>query len=211
MQFFQLSVIHYYKNKEVNILILFEIMLLAIGLAVDASCLCTIIGLVNKPSMSRTLSLALPFSVFQGIMPTIGYFSVGFLPSFLFEYDHWIAFALLEVLGVKMIYDVLTEKEEDEDDTTAIATITAGSLFVQGFSTSIDALAVGVTLHGYSISDMLISVSIVALITYVMCFGAIRIGRAFGTRFNGKAEIIGGIVLVLLGFQLLLKGLIPGL
>lgn len=78
---------------------------------------------------------------------------------------------------------------------------------MQGLSTSIDALAVGVTLYGQSLSSTLVAVTIVAVITYAMCFASLRIGQAFGTRFNGEAEILGGIVLVLLGFQLLFEGL----
>lgn len=140
-----------------------EIVLLAMGLAVDACCLCTVIGLMQKPTIVRTFRLSLPFGVFQGIMPMIGYFGVGLLPAFIFAYNHWIAFGLLAILGGKMTYDVLTEPEHtNETSTAAVATITAGMLFVQGLATSIDALVVGVTLHGQPIAEMLLAVSIVA-------------------------------------------------
>lgn len=187
-----------------------ELILLSIGLAVDASCLCTVTGLVHQPSVKRTMKIALPFGIFQGIMPMIGYVGVGLLPAFLFEYDHWIAFGLLAILGGKMIYDALTESEDD-NDMSAVTGITFGVLFMQGVSTSIDALAVGVTLHSVPLLTMLGSVTIVAVITYVMCFCAVRIGRAFGTKFNGKAEIIGGIVLILVGLNILWQGFFKGL
>lgn len=187
-----------------------ELILLSIGLAVDASCLCTIMGLVHQPSIKNTLKIALPFSILQGLMPMLGYFGVGLLPAFLFEHDHWIAFGLLAILGGKMIYDALTESEDD-DNTSAVTGITAGLLFTQGVSTSIDALAVGVTLHDVPLLTMLGSVTIVAVITYVMCVGAVRLGRAFGARFNGKAEMIGGIVLILVGLNILWHGFFKGL
>ncbi len=201
-----------------------ELILLAVGLAVDASCLCTVIGLVHKPTVQRSVIFALPFSIFQGVMPLLGYWGVGLLPAIFFSYNHWIAFILLEIIGVKMLHDVLTASEHSDDATIpaaatpnpcaenkksapAMVSITAGTLLIQSFSTSIDALAVGVTLGGTPLGATLLAVSSVAVITFIICFAAIRIGQAFGTRFNGKAEIIGAIVLLLLGIQLLCNGL----
>ncbi len=183
-----------------------EIIFLSIGLAVDASCLCTVIGLVHKPTVAHSIRLALPFSILQGVMPLIGYFGIRLLPSFLFTYDYWIAFILLELLGIKMIHDILTRS--DDASTTPLCCIGASALLMQSISTSIDALAVGVTFLGMSLVATLLAAGIIATITFILCFAAIRIGQAFGTRFNTKAEIIGAIVLVLLGFQFLLNGLL---
>lgn len=182
-----------------------EIILLAIGLAVDASCLCTVIGLVHRPTVAQSATLALPFAISQGVMPLIGYFGIGLLPAFLFTYDQWIAFVLLELLGIKMLHDTLTQPADA--GTATVARLGASALLLQSLSTSIDALAVGITFHGMPLLATLLAVSIIACITFMMCFAAIRIGQAFGTRFNVRAGIIGAVVLMLLGLQFCVNGL----
>ncbi len=188
---------------------MFEVALLGVGLAVDASCVCTTNGLVYRPNIIKSLEIALPFAIFQGIMPLIGYFGIGLLPDELFQYNHIIAFLLLLFVGAKMILDGLRTTQFDElcpEGKSKVKNLTFKIMMVQGVSTSIDALSVGVTLGNESLDFVLVSVLIVAIITFALCFGAVRLGEKIGTRLNNKAEIIGGIVLVIIGVRLLVTG-----
>ncbi len=198
--------------------------LLGVGLAVDASCVCTTNGLVYRPNMLKSAEIALPFAVFQGVMPLIGYFGIGLLPDELFRFNHVIAFILLLFVGAKMFIDGIRTTQFDElcpkgnprEDASPggksslehakAKKLTFKVIMIQGVSTSIDALSVGVTLGNESLNFVLISVFIVATITFFMCFGAVRLGERIGIKLNNKAEIIGGIVLVLIGVRLLVAG-----
>ncbi len=187
---------------------IFEVALLGVGLAVDASCVCTTNGLVYRPNIFKSLEIALPFAVFQGVMPLIGYFGIGLLPHELFQYNHVIAFLLLLFVGSKMLLDAIRTNQFDElcpKGTTSKKNLTFKIMMVQGFSTSIDALSVGVTLGNEGLDFVLVSVLIVATITFAMCFGAVRLGEKIGTRLNNKAEIIGGAVLIAVGVRLLVS------
>ncbi len=192
----------------------FEVALLGIGLAVDASCVCTTNGLVYRPNLLKSLEIALPFAVFQGVMPLIGYFGIGLLPDELFRFNHVIAFILLLFVGAKMILDGVRTTQFDElcpegnfrEGKEKTKSLTFKIMMVQGVSTSIDALSVGVTLGNENLGFMLVAVLIVAVITFFMCFGAVRLGERIGTRLNNKAEVIGGIVLVIIGIRLLIAG-----
>ncbi len=187
---------------------IFGVVLLGIGLAIDACCVCTVSGFIYKPNIRTSLQIALPFAIFQGIMPLIGYFGIGLLPDELFQYNHIIAFVLLAFVGLKMLIDGIRFQQcaatQEKRSTTGI---TFSVMFMQGVSTSIDALSVGVTLGNESLSFMLRSVCIIALITFIMCFAAVRLGEKIGTKFNCKAEIFGGIILILLGISLLFGGI----
>ncbi len=187
---------------------LFEIILLSIGLAVDAGCVCTGNGLVYRPSTIKSLEIALPFAIFQGIMPLIGYFGVGLLPDDLFRYNHIIAFILLCLIGVKMLADgIKTQTIKTDCPEKSPKQLTVKIMFIQALSTSIDALSVGVTLGSQSIYAMLIAVTLIAAITFVICFGAVILGKKIGTKLNSKAEVFGGIVLVFIAIKLLIDGM----
>ncbi|MFI3176063.1 MAG: manganese efflux pump [Eubacteriales bacterium] len=187
-----------------------DICLIGVGLAVDASCVCTSNGLLYKPSKRESLKLALVFAIFQGVMPCIGYAAVGFLPSCLFAYNHFLALILLSILGVKMIYESFHDKNNEvllSDDKLISAKQLGGlALLIQGISTSIDALSIGLTMSSYSLEFVLIAISLIAGITFCMCFVAVRIGIRIGVILNTKAELIGGLVLILLGIKIFLAG-----
>ncbi len=186
---------------------LLGVFLLGIGLAIDACCVCTVSGFIYKPSIASSLKIALPFAIFQGVMPLIGYFGIGLLPDELFQYNHIIAFILLVFVGIKMLLDgVQFQKCSITQEKRSTTGLTFSVLFMQGISTSIDALSVGVTLGAEPLSFMLFSACIIAFIAFAMCFTSVRIGKTIGTKFNCKAEIFGGIVLILLGISLLLGG-----
>ncbi len=188
---------------------IFEIALLGVGLAVDASCVCTTNGLVYRPNILRSLEIAIPFAIFQGVMPLIGYLGIGLLPDELFRFNHIIAFILLLCVGTKMFLDGVRTTQFDEqcpEGNAKTKNLTFKIMMVQGISTSIDALSVGVTLGNERLDFVLISVLLVAIITFFMCFGAVRLGEKIGTKLNNRAEVIGGIVLVGIGVRLLVIG-----
>ena len=186
---------------------LFSIILMGIGLAIDASCVCTTNGLVYKPNLISSLKIALPFAVFQGIMPLIGYFGIGIFPDEVFKYNHIIAFILLCIVGVNMIVEA-RKPHDDEIKQKKGTKLTWQIMLIQGISTSIDALTVGITLGEKSIPFMLMAVTIVSSVTFAMCFGSVLLGKKIGTKLNSKAEVFGAIVLILLGVKLLMDGIL---
>lgn len=184
---------------------LLDILFIGIGLAVDASCVSASNGLIYKPNVMDTIKLALVFAIFQGIMPLIGYFGVGVFSFRIFEYNHIVALVLLSILGMKMIYESLKEKSE-EVQVDLVVKLTGTMMFVQGVTTSIDALSVGITLHNYDIRFVLYSVLLIAVVTFAMCAISVRVGIEVGTKLNTKAELVGGLVLVLLGIKIFVAG-----
>lgn len=185
-----------------------DIFFIGIGLAIDASCVCTSNGLVYKPSILSSIKLALVYAVFQGIMPLIGYFGIGLFSLKLFEYNHIVALVLLSVLGVKMIYESLGDSQGcvDIGESNKGATLTTSMLLMQGVATSIDALSVGITFNNYNVEFVLYAVVLIAVITMVMCFISVRIGIHIGTMLNNKASLVGGLVLIFLGIKIFLVG-----
>ncbi len=198
-------------RKKVNFMSFIPVFLLGIGLAIDASCVCTCNGLVYRPNWPTTLRIALPFALFQGIMPLIGYFGIGLLPSAIFAYQPFIALILLCAVGIKMIVDAIQHirhKERCPENTEETPrTLTIKIMFVQALSTSIDALSVGASYASEAFSFMLFAVCLIASITFFMCILAVRVGIQIGTRLNNKAEVFGGFVLILLGIYLFMEGL----
>lgn len=185
-----------------------DIIFIGIGLAVDASCVCTSNGLIYKPSRLSSVKIALVYATFQGIMPLIGYFGIGLFSFKLFEYNHIIALILLSLIGIMMIYESLDEKKQEvESQNENVSRIlTKRMLLIQGVSTSIDALSVGITLHQYDIYFVIYGAILIAVITLFMCFLAVRIGIKIGVALNHKAELVGGLVLVILGIKIFVTG-----
>ncbi len=191
----------------------FAIVLLGVGLAMDASCVCTCNGLVYRPNWKNTIKIAFPFGLFQGIMPLIGYFGIGFLPEAIFVYQPVIALVLLCAVGLKMIVDALQHIRKNNRCPSEIEScahrgkLSLQMIFVQALSTSIDALTVGANYATRPLSFMLLVAAIVAVITFVLCILAVQVGIRLGTKLNNKAEILGGAVLVILGIYLFLENM----
>lgn len=187
-----------------------DIVFIGIGLSLDACCVCTSNGLVYRPNSKDAIKYGLVFAVFQGAMPLLGYWGVGKLNVKIFEYNSLIALILLSIVGGKMIYEALGENKENgeslpDDDKRAVSRSIAWSvLMIQGISTSIDALSVGITFYKYTVEFVLCSALLIATITWMMCFVALRIGIKIGTKLNSKAELVGGVVLILLGIKIFL-------
>ena len=182
---------------------LVEIILIAVGLAMDAFAVSICKGLsMKKMDWKKAIIVGLYFGLFQGGMPVIGYLlGVGFEESIKFI-DHWIAFGLLAFIGGNMIKEALSKKEDDEvDDKVDFKT-----MVVLAIATSIDALAVGVTFAFLNV-NIILAVSLIALITFIISCIGVKLGNVFGDKYEKKAELAGGIVLILIGLKILLEHL----
>ena len=189
---------------------LVEIILLAIGLgfslAMDAFSVSLANGL-NEPKMKfpRVALIAGTFAIFQGLMPTIGWLLVTTATHY-FEaiepFIPWVAFAILGYIGGKMIFDGIKCKDSEDEK---CGKLTFGLLLVQGLATSIDAMSSGLKLADYSWENVLLSVAIIAAMTFAICVAGIYIGKVSGTKLANKASIFGGSVLIVIGIYILVS------
>ena len=188
-----------------NSLFFINSILLGVGLAMDAFSVSVANGL-NEPNMSKTKSLgvSLTFGVFQFAMPMIGWVCVHFLlESFnsFQKYIPWIALILLLYIGGKMLIETILNKNEEEKPAVSVT-----ELIIQGIATSIDALSVGLTIAEYNLSLAMIESIIIGIVTTIICIAGIIIGKKFGNRFSKSASIIGGIILIVIGVEIFIKG-----
>ena len=179
---------------------LFELLLIAVGLSMDAFAVSVCKGLATKQvGALHMLCVGLWFGVFQALMPLIGYFLGLNFQSMIESVDHWIAFLLLAAIGVGMIVE--SRKMEQED-----ACYKAKAMFPLAVATSIDALAVGISFAVLDVNIVFSVVSIGICTFFISAFG-LKIGSVFGSRFKSKAEVAGGIILILIGLKILLEHL----
>ena len=186
---------------------LLEIFLVGVGLSMDAFAVAICKGLaMPRVNRKRTLLIGLYFGVFQALMPLLGWLLGTSFSRYIQVFDHWIAFVLLAFIGGKMLWNVFHEKEESAAEKSD-ARLDHKELFMLAIATSIDALAVGIA---FACLDVQIwsSVSIIGCVTLVLSFCGVWIGNRFGNRFEKKAEIAGGVVLILIGVKILLDHLI---
>ena len=181
---------------------IFEIIIISIGLAMDAFAVSICKGLsMIKLNWKNAIIISLYFGIFQGVMPIIGY-SLGTTLSGLVEnIDHWIIFILLSIIGINMIQESFNNKEENTDENISIKT-----MFILAFATSIDALAVGITFAFFKI-NLLLSVILIGVITFVVSLIGVRIGNKFGDKYKNKAKLFGGAILISIGIKVLLEHL----
>lgn len=179
-----------------------EIFLLAFALSMDAFAVSIGLG-VKSQNFSKSLAfkVALLFGFFQALMPLFGYLASIGLGTFITSIDHWIAFALLGVIGGKMLYESFQEGTEDE-----ITVITNKVLLMLAIATSIDAMAAGFTLNLIDVNPFL-SMLIIGVVTFVFSFLGVFIGTKGGTFLEDKAEKIGGIILIGIGLKILIEHL----
>ncbi len=192
---------------EYNFMFFFNSILLGVGLAMDAFSVSLANGL-NEPKMTRRKMglVAFVFAFFQALMPMIGFLCVHeFVERFRqFEkYIPYIALVLLCYIGGSMLWSALKHKDDDDK----VAKLTFVSLLVQGVATSIDALSVGFTIAHYDVYMALTAALIIALVTFVICMAGLVVGKRFGTRYKGKAEILGGVILILIGIEIFVSGI----
>lgn len=181
---------------------LIEIAILGVGLAMDAACVSMTNGMVYKNlNIKEYISMPLFFGVFQGMMPLVGYYAGNLFASVITRFGGIVIFVILGIIGGKMLFDGI--RHNDEPESTGKKRLTLGVLFLQAIATSIDAFAVGVGFCAVRVS-ILPAASIIAGTTAIIVVVAILIGRRFGDLFENKAEILGGIILILIGIKALL-------
>jgi putative Mn2+ efflux pump MntP len=182
---------------------LLEIVLIAIGLAMDAFAVSITLGLsTEKPKPAEIIIPGVYFGFFQSLMPMIGYFAGIYFANNIRNMDHWIAFVLLGFIGGKMIKDSFSkETGEKKTDKNTFGFI---KMLVLAVATSIDALAVGITFAFFKV-NIYTAVLITGAITFFIAMGGVIIGNLFGTKFRSKAEFAGGVVLVIIGIKIVIE------
>ncbi len=179
-----------------------EIILIAIGLAMDAFAVSICKGLsMKKMDWKKALIIAGYFGVFQGLMPVVGYFLGTNFESLVTKIDHWIAFGLLAFIGINMLKEAFSKETESYNDDVDFKT-----MIILAIATSIDALAIGIT-FAFLRTNILLAALIIASITFVISIAGVKIGNKFGCKYEKKAEIIGGLILICIGVKILLEHL----
>ena len=185
---------------------------LGVGLAMDA-CAVSMSNGLNEPKMNfgKAFLIAATFGFFQALMPMIGWVCVSLIVEQFEQFAKWIpiiALVLLVIIGGKMLYDGITDKDEDKETQRKL---TFGVLLVQAIATSIDALSTGfslVDIAGNSVWRALLSAGIIAVVTFGICVGSVYLGKKFGTKLGNKAQIVGGVILVAIGLEIFIKGML---
>lgn len=179
-----------------------ELILIAIGLGMDAFAVSICKG-ISMPKMNwkKAIIIGLYFGIFQAVMPVIGYTLGKAFENLVTSIDHWIAFGLLLIIGIKMLIDAFKDDNVSVNDS-----VNWKVMLILAIATSIDALAVGITFAFLQV-NLLLAVLIIGIITFILCVIGTKIGNNFGNKFENKAEILGGIVLILIGVKILLEHL----
>lgn len=178
-----------------------DLFILAVGLSMDAFAVSVCKGLsLGKIKPKHMCIAGAWFGGFQALMPLIGYFLGSFFAEMIEKYDHWVAFVLLAIIGGNMI------KESFGKDEKVDSSMDVKSMLLLAIATSIDALAVGVTFAFLQV-QIVPAVSFIGVITFIFSAVGVKIGSLFGTKYKSKAELFGGIVLVLIGIKILLEGI----
>lgn len=180
---------------------IWDLFILAVGLSMDAFAVSVCKGLsLGKIKPKHMCIAGAWFGGFQALMPLIGYFLGSFFAEMIEKYDHWVAFVLLAIIGGNMI------KESFGKDEKVDSSMDVKSMLLLAIATSIDALAVGVTFAFLQV-QIVPAVSFIGVITFIFSAVGVKIGSLFGTKYKSKAELFGGIVLVLIGIKILLEGI----
>lgn len=181
---------------------LFTLFATAVGLSMDAFAVSVCKGLaMKKLSWKKAAVIGLWFGGFQALMPTIGYLLGTRFERYVTAFDHWIAFILLSLIGGSMIRDALSGKQEETDDSVSVK-----AMLPLAVATSIDALAVGVT-YAFLKVAIVPAVSFIGAVTLILSAAGVKIGNAFGLKYKARAEISGGVILILMGLKILLEHL----
>ena len=182
---------------------LLELLILAIGLAMDAFAVSICKGLaMKKAGIKEGFIVGLWFGGFQALMPLIGYFLGAAFEVYITKFDHWIAFVLLCLIGGMMLKEALSHEEEETDGSLSFKT-----MLVMAIATSIDALAIGISFGILPDVNIAAAISLIGVITLALCMVGVKLGNVFGSRYKSKAELAGGIILILIGTKILLEHL----
>lgn len=180
----------------------YEIIFIAIGLAMDAFAVSVCKGLaMKKIKWKSAIIIALYFGVFQALMPVLGYFLGSTFSNLVQKIDHWIAFGLLSAIGINMIKESWDDELEKRNDRVDVKT-----MLILAIATSIDALAIGVTFSFFEV-NLILAIFIIGIITFVLSIIGVILGNKFGDKLQNKAELVGGIILIGMGLKILLEHL----
>lgn len=186
----------------------FNSILLGVGLAMDAFSVSLANGLA-EPNMKKgkMCTVAGVFAGFQIAMPLIGWICVSTIAGYFELFEKlipWIALLLLGYIGGKMLYEGIKNVDSDGEK----AAVGVKALIVQGIATSIDALSVGFTISDYNILEALLACLLIGVVTFVICFVGLILGKSVGTKLAGKADILGGVILVFIGLEIFIESFI---
>ncbi len=190
----------------------FEVLLLGVALSMDACAVGMTNGMAERDMRTgKAILIAFFFGAFQGLMPLLGYWGGSVFSSLIAAVAPWVSFALLVLIGGKMIADCVRERRERR--LTVHARTGLGRLFMQAIATSIDALAVGISLLAQELSGGLpfgvpVCALVIAVTTFFLTLVAVQLGKLIGSRFSDSAEMLGGMVLVVIGAKLLFEGIL---
>ena len=180
----------------------YELFIIAVGLSMDALAVSICKGLsMATMSWKKAVIIGIWFGGFQALMPLIGYLLGAQFESKITAFDHWIAFILLGLIGGNMVREGLSGEEENTDDSISIK-----SMLPLAIATSIDALAIGVTFAFLRVT-IFSAVSFIGVVTFLLSMVGVKVGNVFGAKYKSKAEIVGGIILILMGVKILVEHL----
>lgn len=183
-----------------------ELILIALGLSMDAFAVSVCKGLsMKKINYHHATVIAIFFGSFQALMPLIGWLIGSRFAQYISDYDHWVAFLLLAFIGGKMIVGSFKKEEENIKKS---CTLDLKELFILAVATSIDALAIGITFALLPDINIGFSIGLIGVITLLISFAGVCLGNRFGSKYKNKAELAGGIILVILGLKILIEHLL---
>ena len=185
---------------------IFELLVLAVGVSMDAFAVSICKGLAMKRATVRgCMTCGLWFGGFQALMPTVGFFLGALFADAIHAVDHWVAFALLAIIGVNMLKEALEQEDCccccDERN----ADLSVKTMFVMAVATSIDALAVGISLAMAGDVNIWAAAAFIGLCTFSFSAAGVKVGSVFGGRYEKKAQLAGGVILILIGLRILLE------
>ena len=185
-----------------------ELFLLAVGLSMDAFAVSVCKGLaMKKATLKAEATCGLWFGGFQMLMPVTGFFLGSLFAEAIEAFDHWVAFGLLVIIGINMLKEALEKEDESGDDPEKDADLSVRTMFLMAVATSIDALAVGISLAMVGSVNIWLAAAFIGICTCLLSALGVKIGNVFGSRYEKKAELAGGVILILLGVKILLEHL----
>ncbi len=183
-----------------------ELFFLAVGLSMDAFAVSICKGLaMKKAGLKDSAGCGAWFGGFQGLMPILGFLLGSLFAKQIEAFDHWVAFGLLVIIGLNMLKEAFSKgcdscQEHDGD-------LSVKTMFIMAVATSIDAMAVGISLAMAGDVSIALAAGLIAAVTFLMCALGVKIGSIFGSRFEKKAQVAGGLILIVLGLKILLEHL----
>ena len=186
----------------------FELLLLAVGVSMDAFAVSICKGLaMKKATLKASMTCGLWFGGFQALMPTIGFFLGTLFSDAIQSIDHWVAFVLLGIIGINMLKEAFEKEECCECCQEHNADMSVKTMFLMAVATSIDALAVGISLAMAGNVNIWTAALFIGLCTFSFSAAGVKIGNVFGARYEKKAQLAGGVILILIGLRILLEHL----